>query len=304
MTSSSGWSRSSSGSGTGSRDCPACARRRRQALGRSLQDVGTDLDYLAHLARESARFAEVIGAVPAAARVPSCPDWSADDLLWHLAEVQWFWATIVRAGMTGSQAEQLKPERPASRAGLLEFWLRASRDLAEILAATPADAPAWTWSQDQTAGFIRRRQAHEALIHRVDAELAAGHRSPMDPRLSADGVDEALRIMYGGDVPAWGQFTPGSAKAIRVQATDTGTSWFVTPGRFAGTDPGDQVCYDEPGIHVAVADPGDVTAAVISGSAADLDCWLWHRPPVMPIDRSGDQEVLSRIDSVIAPGIN
>ena len=79
----------------------------------------TDLDHLVHLARESACFAEAIGAVAPAARVPSCPDWSADDLLWHLGEVQWFWGTIVREGMTGSQAEQLKPGRPAGLAGVL-----------------------------------------------------------------------------------------------------------------------------------------------------------------------------------------
>ena len=53
-----------------------------------------DLDYLAHLARESARFAEVIAEVPPAAPVLSCPAWNADDLLWHLGEVQWFWGTI------------------------------------------------------------------------------------------------------------------------------------------------------------------------------------------------------------------
>ncbi|HEX9528361.1 MAG TPA: maleylpyruvate isomerase family mycothiol-dependent enzyme [Streptosporangiaceae bacterium] len=265
--------------------------------------MGTDLDYLAHLASESARFAAVIGGLPRAARVPSCPDWNADDLLWHLGEVQWFWGTIVREKVTGAQAEQLKPGRPAGRAGLLAFYQRASRDLQEILAETAPQAPAWTWSDDQTAGFIRRRQAHEALIHRVDAELAAGSRSPMGPRLSADGVDEALRIMYGGDVPGWGTFTPGSAKALRLLATDTGDSWLVTLGRFTGTDPGDQASYDEPGIRAAGSDPGGPAAALIGGTAADLDCWLWHRPPVAPIDRSGDQELLSRFDSVIAPGV-
>jgi len=45
-------------------------------------------------------------------------------------------------------------------------------------------------------GFVRRRQAHEVLIHRLDAELTAGvDASAMDPRLSADGVDELLRVM-------------------------------------------------------------------------------------------------------------
>lgn len=261
-----------------------------------------DVDYLAHLAQESARFAEVIAEVPPDARVPSCPDWSAGDLLWHLGEVQWFWGTIVREGLTGEQAEQRKPPRPAGWAGLLAFYRGASRDLGEVLAAVPGSARAWTWSQDHTVGFIRRRQAHEALIHRVDAELTAGSRSPMDPYLSADGVDEVLRIMYGGDVPDWGAFTPGGGTVLRVQATDTGDWWLVTLGHFTGTDPSDQGRYDQPAIQVTSA-PGAETAASICGSAADLDCWLWRRPPLIPVERSGDPDVLGAFDSMIASGI-
>jgi uncharacterized protein (TIGR03083 family) len=264
--------------------------------------MGPNVDYLAHLAQESARFAEVIAEVRPDAWVPSCPDWCADDLLWHLGEVQWFWGTIVREGLIGEQAEQRKPPRPAGRAGLLAFYRRASGDLSEVLAALPASAPAWTWSPDHTVGFIRRRQAHEALIHRVDAELAAGDRGPMDPQLSADGVDEVLRIMYGGDVPDWGTFTPGSGTVLRLQATDTGQSWLVTLGQFTGTDPGDRARYDQPGIQVTSA-PGAETAASICGSAADLDCWLWRRPSLIPVERSGDPDVLSAFDSMIATGI-
>src|SRR6266516_464265 len=204
----------------------------------SLQHMGTDLDYLIHLARESARFGEALGGVPPDAAVPSCPDWTADDLLWHLGEVQWFWGTVVREKLTGSQAEELKPQRPADRAGLFSFFGRISRDLGEILAEATPDTPAWTWSDEQTVGSIRRRQAHEALIHRVDAELAGGIRTPMDP---ADGKS-----------------------------------------------------YDEAGVHAADSDAGEGSAAMIGGSAADLDCWLWRRPPVAAIERSGDQEVLSR----------
>ena len=56
------------------------------------------VNYLTHLQRESARFAQAIREAAPDAPVPSCPDWNADDLLWHLAEVQWFWATMVREG--------------------------------------------------------------------------------------------------------------------------------------------------------------------------------------------------------------
>jgi uncharacterized protein (TIGR03083 family) len=265
--------------------------------------VNADLDYIAYLTGDSARFADVLRETPPDARVPSCPDWNADDLLWHLAEVQWFWGTVVRERVAGPQAEALKPPRPADRAGLLAFYERASRDLAEILAAMPPDTAAWTWSDDHTVGFIRRRQAHEALIHRIDAELTAGARTPLDPSLSADGIDEALRVMYGG-LPDWATFTPDHAQTLRLRATDTGDSWLVTLGRFTGTDPDDGTSYDEDDIRAAERDPGTEAAAEVAGTAADLDCWLWHRPPLTPVDASGDRQVLGRFESAIAPGIS
>lgn len=264
--------------------------------------MDTGLDYVAHLTRESTRFAEAIASAPPEAPVPSCPGWTADDLLWHLAWVQWWWATIVRDHLTGPQAERLQPERPPGRDGLLEFYQRASRDLRRILGTGTADTPAWTWSDDHTVGFIRRKQAHEALIHRIDAEVTAGHRTSMDPRLSADGVDEVLRVMYSG-VPAWGSFAADESKTLRIQATDTGDTWLITLGRFTGTDP-EGTCYDEPDFHVADSDSGEPTLALISGSAADLDCWLWHRPPITAIGRSGDSDVQAEFTAAIAPGIN
>jgi uncharacterized protein (TIGR03083 family) len=265
--------------------------------------MAAELDFLDHLELESARFAEAIDSARPEAPVPSCPDWNADDLLWHLAEVQWFWGTIVRERITDAPAKDLTPSRPADRAGLAAFFDRASRELADVLAATPPDTPAWTWSEDHTVGFIRRRQAHEVLIHRVDAELTAGRRIPMDPGLSADGVDEALRVIHGG-VPPWGTFTPSGAGTLRLRASDTGNTWLVTTGRFTGTDPGDGTSYDEPGIHVAGTDPGDPAGAEVVGTAADLDCWLWHRPEYTPVTRSGDPRVLAHFESAIAPGID
>lgn len=264
-----------------------------------------NIDYLGHLARESALFGHALDGAATDARVPGCPDWTADDLLWHLAEVQWFWGTIVREGVGPDGTEARKPARPDSRSALMAFYLSASGDLGKTLASASPQAPAWTWSDDHTVGFIIRRQAHEALIHRVDAELTAGERrSLMDPVLSADGVDEALRIMYGGDLPAWGTFAADDTATLRIKAIDTGDSWFLTLGRFSGTDPEDGKSYDEPGVDVAGADRGGAAAATISGSADDLDCWLWQRPADIPLERSGDRDVLGRLDQLIAEGIS
>jgi uncharacterized protein (TIGR03083 family) len=263
------------------------------------------MDYLTHLQRDSERFLEALGEAEGAAHVPTCPDWSADDLLWHLGEVQWFWATVVDTAVA-DPSELQHPERPADRAGLISFFVSASQDLQRALAGTDPAATRWTWSDEQTAGFIRRRQAHEALIHRVDAELTAGvDRAAMDPELCTDGVDEALRVIWAG-TPDWGRTRPEAGATLRIAASDTGSFWLVTLGRFTGTDP-DGVVHDEPDILVA---PGDAegsdepTAATVTGRAADLDCWLWGRPTTSALDRSGDRMVLSRFDAIIGQGID
>jgi len=264
----------------------------------------TTLDYLDHLAHDSARFLEVLRQVPSGARVPTCPDWDADDLLWHLSEVQWFWSAIVARGLTAHAdvAALDNGGRPDGRDGLLAFFGSASADLHRHLSAASPDTPAWTWAEEQSVGFIRRRQAHEALIHRLDAELTAGDRTPMDADLCTDGVDEVLRIMYAR-VPRWGRFTADPTQTVRVRTTDTDSSWLVTLGQLTGTED-DGTVHDEPGLDVAVLDTGERTAATVSGAAADLDCWLWHRPPVGEIERAGDPQVLQRVDRTIAPGIS
>jgi uncharacterized protein (TIGR03083 family) len=272
-------------------------------------------DFLGHLASDSARFAEVLKATPSAARVPTCPDWDADDLLWHLTEVQWFWGTIVGRGLTShADVEALKrDDRPDDRDEMLALFLQASRDLQQNLSTTSPDTAAWTWSQEQNVGFIRRRQAHEALIHRLDAELTsaspgtAGARTPMDARLSTDGVDEVLQFLYGG-VPSWGVFTPEPAFTVRVRATDTDHSWLLTLGQFAGTDDAG-TAHDVPDLRVTDSDRGTAdiqrpAAAKVSGAAADLDCWLWHRPALGTIERTGDPMVLDRLDLTIASGVD
>lgn len=264
--------------------------------------VPTTSDYLGHLHRESRRFLDAVLAAPPRAPVPSCPAWTGDDLLWHLAEVQWFWGQVVRRRASDpAEVEAAKPARPDSRAGLVGMYRAASAALlAAVANARPADA-VWTWSDDHTVGFVLRRQAHEALMHRVDAELAAGERTGMDPNLSADGVDEVLSVMHGG-VPDRAEFTTHTRLPVRVVTTDTGNSWLVTPGRLAGVDPESGRAWDtwalrnEPTDDV---DPAAPVAAVVSGAAGDMDCFLWNRPALGPVARTGDTEALDALNAVL-----
>jgi uncharacterized protein (TIGR03083 family) len=261
--------------------------------------------YLQHIEQQSARFTEALAAAQGDEQVPPCPDWKADDLLYHLGEVQTYWSRVVGEGAhTQEEVDAFSdPERAGSHEALIEFSRHATARLLDALRATDPAEPRWTWSDEQTAGFTYRRQAHEAMIHRLDAELTTGRRTPLDPALATDGVDEVLKIMFAG-CPPWGSISPHEGHTLLVHATDTGAAWLVTLARFTGTNPKDGKSYDEADITVADAVPGDPAAATISGTAADLDCWLWHRPGVGELSRSGDADVLREVEAVLAHPLN
>jgi uncharacterized protein (TIGR03083 family) len=266
---------------------------------------GGQLPFLDHLAADSARFREVLATAPTGDRVPTCPDWDADDLLWHLGEVQWFWGEIAERGLTDpADLEAMnadRPERPVDRAGLLEYYDQSSERLHRVLSGLPPETPLWMWADDKSAGYIRRRQAHEALIHRLDAELTVGARSPIDCRLAADGVDEALRVMRGYE-PEPGLTHEATGPAVTIVTVDAMHAWTVTPVRIVGTDDdGDSIDVQR----FLVSDGPDADAAAeICGSAADLDCWLWNRPVEGDITREGDAGALAAVDSVLGGSID
>jgi uncharacterized protein (TIGR03083 family) len=251
-------------------------------------------DYLSHLATESRRFREVLSSCDPVAPVPTCPDWNAADLLWHLTEVQDFWA-YVASHRPHPPEDYPDPKRPTAYPDLLAAFDDRSQALQEALAGTAPEDEAWTWSPDHTVGFIIRRQALEALVHRLDAEQAAGTASPLDARLSADGVEEVLDVMYGG-CPDWGSFSP-LPHYVRVDITDTDESLWVQLGRFSGTDP-EGTHHEEDDIHV-VADPGTEPDAVISGDAASLLARFWRRGDGADIRVGGDLKIVDHFRQVI-----
>lgn len=263
--------------------------------------------YLDHLQNESARFRAVLADTPREARVPSCPGWSADDLLWHLTEVHQTWLRAVTDRPTAPSFDDL-PARPDEDEALFDlFDLTHAEFVAALREADPEEA-AWSWSTDpdhHRVGWILRRQAHEALIHRRDAELAADQISPFDTDLAADGVAEVLQVMYGGD-PGWGQFTPESAYA-EFRMPDARASVWVQPGSFSGTAPGGEVARAEPDFRVVSEtdlDPDSEAEVVVLGAAADLDAWLWHRRDDTGIEAVGDLDLFARIREILRQPID
>lgn len=237
------------------------------------------MDYLEAIRAESGRFGDVVRSVDPAAPVPPCPGWTVADLTYHLAQVQDQWARVVE-GAEGDDIVSLA--RPAD-ADLPSAFDAASARLIESLRAADPGAACWSWHpQGHSVGWVLRRQAHEALVHRVDAELAAGltPAPPSQAGLAADGVDEVLTVMLDG-IPEWGTFTPdGRLVRVRGEESLVVADRTFRLGRFRGTGPESGTRWDLAAA-AATDEGGDVDRApVITGPAWGLDLWLWGRGPL------------------------
>lgn len=258
-------------------------------------------DYLVHIESNLARFREVAGACDQRRIVPTCPDWTAADLLWHMTEVTHYWAYMVGGRPEANREGYQDPERPDSLEEVLRLFDEHSAAMIDALRdADPAEY-AWTWnSRDQTVGFVLRRQALEALVHRLDAELTADQVTALDPLLAADGVEECLDVMFGG-CPPWGTYSP-LPHHVRLDLTDVDQQVWVQLGHFDGTDP-DGVGHHEDDIRV-VEDPGTEPDAVVEGPAPALLAWLWRRGDDSETKVHGDKAMYDHFRLAVNHPIN
>ena len=231
------------------------------------------MELAAHIdavAREAVTLADALAAGPRDARVPSCPDWTVDDLAVHVGRFTGLWAHVLCEG-TG-RPKPPAPDPPAE--GDLGEWYRALGDhLVEELRVTPPETEVWTWKpDDQTPAFIARRAAHELAVHRVDAELARGPHGPIEAALASDGIDEVLMLASIGDEPA-----TGDGQSLHLHATDRDDEWLLalTPS----------------GLEVERAH-GKADLA-LRGAVSDLELLLYNRPPVGPVEHLGDDAALA-----------
>jgi uncharacterized protein (TIGR03083 family) len=232
--------------------------------------------------------AVVAGGADLGRAVPSCPGWVLADLARHVGSTYLHKVECIR--------RKAHPE-PWPPAGLdaeepLALLDRAHAALsAEFASRRPEDA-AFTWyGPDQTVGFWIRRMAQETLIHRVDAELAAGVEVAAVPDdLALDGIDEFLVAFI-----EYGSHTWPDDFATALATTDgrgalletSGGAWLVTP--------------TPEGVRVRVSDV-DTADAVVSGKPGELLLWAWNRTGGEAVATSGDAGLVADLRTVFAVG--
>jgi uncharacterized protein (TIGR03083 family) len=249
------------------------------------------VDRISIIRTEAERFADVLAATAPDARCPTCPDWNASDLLWHLTEVHHFWAGVLaqdaRTEADIATIEEAKPDRPTDLAELLALREHATTALLEQLDRLDDTDPRWSWwPADQSVGFTRRMQTYEATMHRVDAELTSGLViGPIGGDVAAGAVDHAVDVMWGWLAES---ATYEARAVVEFVASDVDRRWLVEVGHWAGNPRAVRTTADEP-------------TATVSASVVDLALWAWARGGAVEI--SGDAASVAALDAVVTNGM-
>lgn len=275
-------------------------------------------DATAVIRQESERFAAVLAAVSADQKVPSCPDWTAADLLWHLTEVHEFWAGVLTGpATTQDQAMALEEgavPRPAENDALPARRAAATEALLAQLSSRQDEETAWFWySAQQNVGVTRRMQTHEATIHRVDAELAAGRPvTRIAENVAHAGLDHVLSVMWPAMfewIPEWAELRP---VAVATITADAGRTRELLISRWSGTRPRDGKEFDVP-VGRLLGNPAEAEGlprVAVHGSANALDLWAWGRALALDalaggpekVEIIGDAQAVAQIEALINQG--
>ncbi|MDX3456041.1 maleylpyruvate isomerase family mycothiol-dependent enzyme [Streptomyces sp. ME02-8801-2C] len=144
--------------------------------------------------------AVVTSGAELSATVPTCPDWSLEQLVRHTGGALRWVDTLVRARAEADIDEDLVPlcEGPEAQGdtAALDAWLAETGELVVgALREAGPDTKVWAWAGIHTSGFWARRMAHEITVHRADATLAAGLPYEVAADIAADAIDEWLQIV-------------------------------------------------------------------------------------------------------------
>ncbi len=203
------------------------------------------------------------------AAVEFCPGWTVRDLVHHVTEVHWFWATIVEDRLTERPTHLVHPERADDEHAVPAFQTAAER-LVRVLCETDPATPVWTWApHQQDAGFVVRHQVQEIVVHHWDAAHAAGRSLDVSPAVGSDSVDEMLQFSV---VNAANQdddpLPPALGGTFALRCTDADAAWVVTDG-------------PEPGLSAVTRVRGHEVDAqgllAVTGTGGQLIAWLYDR---------------------------
>ncbi len=232
------------------------------------------MDNAAALIAENAAFAELFRDADLSIPVPTCPEWTLDQLMRHMGRGDRWCAQIVAEQSMDNIDPRSIPGGKPPQGGEIEWLHAGARALLDAVAATGGETMVWTFLGPRPADWWVRRRLHETAVHRADAALALGAEFDIDPVIAADGITEFLEravIRANEEGPASGDRPLGEDQSLHLHATDAGLGaageWTIL-----GRPDGIALAHEHGKATVALRGPArDLLLAVVRrGSVAEL----------------------------------
>jgi hypothetical protein len=147
---------------------------------------------------------------------------------------RWAARTVSRPGEQLVRRGPTDPPMPTGDDDVSTWLLEGAAALAQAIRGAGEDTVVGGFGRMVPVSFWARRQCHETLVHRADAERAAGRPllADVDPLIAADAVDEHLEMVVLGAKYRLDLRAEGAT--LHLHATDDGLDgageWVVTLG--------------------------------------------------------------------------
>ena len=178
-------------------------------------------NHLHVLADENAKFIDAARASGWGLSVPACPGWDVAELVFHMCKVQRMFHGMITTD-AATPKDLPRTERPDDVEELVALFRSGASQLEHLLENTADDATVWSFVGPQPASWVKRRMAHEVLVHRFDAELAGGRVSSADEVTCADGIDEKFAVFA-----PWMGERLSLTGSVHLHCTDTDGEWML-----------------------------------------------------------------------------
>lgn len=196
------------------------------------------------------------------APVEHCPGWTVKDVLQHLIEVHWFWATIVERRLDA----RIDDGRPVNieRSQLVERFLSGADHLVEVLRDANQSDHVWTWAPAQgDVAFVTRHQVQEIVVHHWDVAHAAGTKLLIATDVASDSIAEFLSFSVSSEADSADPLGEPFEGHLGLWSTDAKEGWTIQDASVPGT--------------IGFSSGLETGVPTLSASSSDLLLWLYSR---------------------------